>query len=336
MNNSIKISTVTTLKAPLEITLSFVRYHLNIGIDHMYLFFDDPNDEAISHLKDQKRVTLIKCDQTHWDSFDLDPKSEVQTKQVANATHAFQLARKSGFEWLIHMDSDELIYGSTSVKDYFRQIPEYVDVIRFPVLEASPQQLKHNNAFKEITNFKVYTAISSQVKNFSMVASDKKEQNNIFRRWHYKRRIARLFGSNTAARQKFILGHNVGKSATRTSAPIKKISNHLPIPEKGANPNLIVSQSFYVLHYDCMGFHNWRSKWENRINGDHNFNHQRLSRFRLELTKKIENALHNEDQLKSLYYDLYYLSSYEYYLLKMLGLLKKVDLSSDLFEKQSK
>jgi hypothetical protein len=37
---------VTTLQAPLHETLMFVNYHLNIGADHIYLFFDDPGDAA--------------------------------------------------------------------------------------------------------------------------------------------------------------------------------------------------------------------------------------------------------------------------------------------------
>lgn len=61
-NSRNKMCTVTTLMAPLNQTLSFVNYHLNIGIDHMFLFFDNPDDEAIDALKDYKRVTCFGCD----------------------------------------------------------------------------------------------------------------------------------------------------------------------------------------------------------------------------------------------------------------------------------
>ena len=52
-----KICTSTTLKTSLKSTLDFVNYHMNIGIDHMFLFFDDPKDEAIKILLDYPSVT---------------------------------------------------------------------------------------------------------------------------------------------------------------------------------------------------------------------------------------------------------------------------------------
>ena len=52
-----KICTVTTGKVSLRNTLDFVNYHLNIGIDHMYMFFDDPKDVAINILSKYEDVT---------------------------------------------------------------------------------------------------------------------------------------------------------------------------------------------------------------------------------------------------------------------------------------
>ena len=82
-----------------------------------------------------------------------------------------------------------------------------------------------------------------------------------------------------------------------------------------------------------MGYENWKEKWSNRIKGDHNFSNQRLSDFRVNLEKEIKKALKSEDQLKSLYCDLYSFSSYELYLLKSLGLLKIIHLTPELFDK---
>lgn len=332
MNHPLKISTVTTLKAPLNVTLPFVGYHLNTGINHMYLFFDNPDDEAISFLRDHPRVTAFKCDQKHWKNVGLDIQSDVQTKQEANATLALQLAHQSGYEWLIHMDSDELIYGLNSVSDYFRQVPDHVDIVRFPVMEAAPQKLKYNDPFKDITYFKVYTALPEQTKSFRTDEDIKKSQRSSARSWHFKRRLAKYLGSKNAAKRKFLHGHINGKSATRTSASVKSIACHLPIPEDGASLNLIVSQCFFVLHYDCMGFENWKNKWENRIFGNQYFTPEKLSRYRINMHEEIKDAFENEDKLIAYYRSLYHLSGYDKKLLKSLGLLREIDLSIELFE----
>lgn len=333
MNSNSKISTVTTLKAPLEETLSFVHYHLNIGIDHMYLFFDDPEDEAIPYITELEKATVIPCNEEHWNKMGVNPGAEVQIKQEANATFAFHFARNSGFEWIIHMDSDELIYNNTSIKDYFRQISEEVDVIRFPVMEATPQKEEYKNAFKEINHFKVFTALPTQTKNFSTDQTEIKRQKLTARIWYNKKRLAKYLGSKSASKQKFLYGHEVGKSATRTSAAIRKISCHIPVPENNTDPRLIVSKSIFVLHYDCMGFKKWKSKWHNRIFGDQIFATQRFSSSRLKMREEIKDTIGNENKLLAFYLDMYHLSNYEFKLLKSLGLLRIINFEDQLFEK---
>jgi hypothetical protein len=54
-----KICSATTLKSSVEQTLNFVHYHLSLGIDHLFLFFDDPYDKSIELLKDYSNVTCI-------------------------------------------------------------------------------------------------------------------------------------------------------------------------------------------------------------------------------------------------------------------------------------
>jgi len=331
--DNLKIASVTTLKAPLDITLSFIRYHLNTGIDHMYLFFDDPLDEAISKVSDNDRVSIFICDKNHWEKFGVKPNDAVQIKQEANATHAFHLAHDDGFEWLIHIDSDELIYGKTSLKKHFQKMPDYVDVVRFPVMESSPQQLDYENSFTDINYFRLFTALPSQVEDFFTHPNDKKDQEMTIKIWTYKSKIAKALGSKNALRKKFLFGHVNGKAAIRTSAAIEKVYCHLPKPKDGETLGLIVSDSYFLLHYDCMGFTSWKYKWSNRINGDHKFTHGRLSKFRVDLEKEIENALSDDNKLKSLYKNLYTFSSYEYFLLKSLGLIRKVVINPKLFEK---
>ena len=114
------VSTVTTLKAPLRETLMFVNYHLNIGVSHMYLFFDDPNDDCIEALANYKQVTRIRCDSNHWENLtskfpvteswtmrqlgnvNYSVESNLDYRQILNANYAFKLAQRDGYDWLIH------------------------------------------------------------------------------------------------------------------------------------------------------------------------------------------------------------------------------------------
>jgi len=48
MASLIKVGIVSTMKGP-EFTLeSWILWHTSIGIEHFYIFFDDPKDEAIA------------------------------------------------------------------------------------------------------------------------------------------------------------------------------------------------------------------------------------------------------------------------------------------------
>lgn len=338
MNTDPAISTITTLKAPLEETLSFINYYLNSGIDRMYLFFDDPDDRAIAKIEHNDRLTIFRCDEAHWTELGISPDSKIQDKQEKNATLAFQMAGKSGVEWVLHVDHDELIYGPGSLKNYFRSVSENIEVIRFPVMEAMPQKQAYTNAFSEIHLFKVYDALSVSVDRFSTSKKDETLQHNKAKWWYRKRKIAQLLGSNHAkyhTGKNFLRGHQAGKTATRTSAQINSIKCHLPDPAKNTFPGMKVSQRFYVLHYDCMGFESWKNKWEMRLNGTANFDTRQFSAYRNSILKDFE--MHsNEGSLLDLYKNFYHLNSYERLLLKSAGLLRKISHSPDLFKMDHK
>ncbi len=104
----------TTIRATLADTLAFVYYHLNIGVDHHYLFFDDPDDPSINVLSREKRVTCIRCDADHWrihaGSFRESDRSTVN-KQKINSEVASKMAREQAYTWIGQIDADELIYA---------------------------------------------------------------------------------------------------------------------------------------------------------------------------------------------------------------------------------
>jgi hypothetical protein len=49
-DQSITVAIVTTCRGAGHTIRSWINYHLHIGFDHLFLFFDDPNDEAIQYI----------------------------------------------------------------------------------------------------------------------------------------------------------------------------------------------------------------------------------------------------------------------------------------------
>lgn len=67
--NDVKVAIVTTCKGGGETTVSWMAYHLEVGFDHLFMFFDDPNDPALGDARkfDKNQVitfntcTLFAC-----------------------------------------------------------------------------------------------------------------------------------------------------------------------------------------------------------------------------------------------------------------------------------
>lgn len=303
----------------------------------MYLFFDDPDDLAISQVEHYSRLTIFRCDKAHWSGFGISTDSKIQDKQEKNATLAFQMARDSGVDWLLHVDHDELLYGPQTIKHYFSSVADNVDVIRFPVMEATPQKQAYSNAFSEIRYFKVFDALSASMDQFSTREENRAAQYSSAKWWYRRRKAAQLLGSEHAkyhAGKNFLNGHQMGKSATRTSAGISSIKCHLPEPAESTSPGMKVSQRFYVLHYDCMGFESWKNKWNSRLTGAANFDTRQFSAYRNSILKDFKKHS-NDGSLLNLYKNFYHLNNYEKVILRSTGLLRKIQHDPALFETNS-
>src|ERR1044071_3813734 len=131
-----KAAIVTTLRNAGPSLDSFIRYHLSLGFERMFLFFDDPNDPDIAIARRYpRRVTVIPHDEnlrrswrqtrqfslfTHFSHF-ID--REVMARQMLNTEVAIGLAMKEGFDWLLHIDCDELFYSpGQTASEHFSEL----------------------------------------------------------------------------------------------------------------------------------------------------------------------------------------------------------------------
>ena len=112
------VSTMAYNSASLD---SFICYYLYLGFQTLYLYLDDPNDETVHIAKcyDPERVKVRVRDSTlareweampSWPRLRLYAEREVQARQMLNCEHAIARCRVTGEDWLLHVDSDELLY----------------------------------------------------------------------------------------------------------------------------------------------------------------------------------------------------------------------------------
>lgn len=328
------ISTVTTLNVPLQETLAFVSYHLRSGVDHMFLFFDDPEDKAISFLDGKDQVTCVRCEEEHWARLGVEADASIQEKQISNATCALQHARKRGIDWIAHIDSDELLYSGKSLHALFSAVSPDVDVVLFPVMEAVPQKLRYRHPFQEISLFKHYINLDVDDVSFTMKPFDHGRYRIRSQVWRRKKQLATLLDCrHTNVIGSYVLGHKVGKSATRTTAHVERMGNHLPFPAETKRLCLSVAPDGAVLHFDCRGYEQWKAKWENRVHGNANFDTSRFAPHRRTQVRLFRAAYEQGDKkaLVDLYKKWYFMSSYERSLMRGLGLVKQIDLPPSLF-----
>lgn len=331
MNSS--VATVTTTKAPVQQTLAFVRYHLRCGVDHMFLYFDDPQDASIPALRGEAFVTCIPCDRAHWRRHAVEPGSTVQARQMANATDAFRRARESGFEWLVHIDADELLYADDSFPELFARTPPRAEVLVFPTKEALPQRFEYDRPFSEISLFKHDPTGHLLRGDLFMGLFDRKWRGLTVRAWRYKKRVVKRTGcDHPSFLDSFLLGHTHGKAATRTSSRVEKIGNHRPQggPDRSLPTHFLRRGA--VLHYDCMGFEPWCAKWASRLDGLTRFDIQRFRPDRRRVLKMFEAARQTgRAAVRALYNRMYVLSTSEKIVLRTAGFVQRIRLPETVF-----
>jgi hypothetical protein len=306
------VCTVSTVRTPLVDLKMFVNYHLNSGIDRMFLFFDDPDDEGVEYFRNNSKVSCICCDAAHWAESALPDQRSIEERQVYNATLALGWARDAGFEWIAHIDSDELVLTpEQDLKLHLSRVAERVDAITFPTLEALPKVRYRQHYFEEIRWFKTYKA-----------------------RVPLAEVIARRMWCRRAFKYGYFRAHITGKTATRVRAPVARIGIQSPIARDGAKLNIKISTNLFLLHFDCCTFDDWKVKWKRRVDGTamvSEIREERVWQFNDYLAACKENS---EARLLLEYQQQCTFPTYEKIILIALGLLRWVRLKNNAFREQ--
>ena len=179
-NNSIddtgpKIAfTVTTAESVDQIRL-WLAYHRAIGVSVFYLFVEGQANSTVSikMLRNEPGVSIIPNDyelqerhaksriwKEHWLSafFNKPCNHELFVRQSLNMADAIEYARRDGVDWILHIDTDELVYPggsrSYSLKEILGTVPQDVDLLILPNYESLAETDSIFEPFMEVSLFK--------------------------------------------------------------------------------------------------------------------------------------------------------------------------------------
>ncbi|KAI8559096.1 hypothetical protein RHMOL_Rhmol04G0148100 [Rhododendron molle] len=170
-----KLCITTSTSAGLEQTLPWLFYHKVIGVTNFFLFVEGkaatpsvskvlesiPGVKVIyrtKELEEQQARSRI-WNETWLASFFYKPCNyELFVKQSLNMEMAIVMAREAGMDWIIHLDTDELIHPAGareySMRQLLAEVPGNVDMVIFPNYESSVERDDIKEPFSEVSMFK--------------------------------------------------------------------------------------------------------------------------------------------------------------------------------------
>lgn len=299
-----KIAVVSMVKAPLHELKLFVHYHLNIGIDEIILFFDDPEDPALELFPRFPQVTTIACSADYWSNITGERPDIFSTRQIINVNEGVRVAKENGCSWVVQIDSDELIKPSTGIKHTLENCD--ADVLRFKVMEAASEKMNYDNIFTA-TLFK-------------------NEPSDV------KIKAAKMLGCSQAFfKDEYFRGHTASKMAVKLSQKIQKHGVHGPREYDKNSTIFSNTNEISLLHFDCVGFDNWNTKWGSRHDGTCKSVTMRENR-KNQLRAYSQAKQEGQKALSDLFKRLQVIPRRDKIVLTLIGMLQRVKLEQSLFQ----
>ena len=138
-------SLVATVKAHEEKVLAFAAHHLSLGADHLWLYFDDPDQPIPAPLAAHPRVTITLCDEAHWARVGKKRPPAHQNRQAQNARYVYREHVTS--DWIVHIDVDEFIQTPRPIATILDTTPPETIVMKMEPFEAMHDPLLPDDIF---------------------------------------------------------------------------------------------------------------------------------------------------------------------------------------------
>ncbi|XP_057533060.1 glycosyltransferase-like KOBITO 1 [Amaranthus tricolor] len=170
-----KISITGTTSAGVEDILAWIFYHKVVGVTNFFLFVEGKAAsptvskllDSIPGVKTIPRTRELEVQQANsriWNEtwlsneFHKPCNHALFVKQNLNMEMAIVMAKEAGMEWIIHLDTDELLHpGGTqdySVLELLAKVPSEVDAVVFLNYEGAVERDDVKNPFDEVSMFK--------------------------------------------------------------------------------------------------------------------------------------------------------------------------------------
>jgi hypothetical protein len=165
VSNSPATCLVTTFRNAGSQLDYFVNYHLGVGFSHLFLFPDSPSEAIDLRVSSHPQVTVFAYEDLvsrRWQQQGLYgylrefiPR-EVMARQLLNVQVAVGLACEYGFDWIVHIDADDLFYpGESTLAEHFLHVQQSeAAVVRYWNHEAVTENFGTRDPFGEINLFK--------------------------------------------------------------------------------------------------------------------------------------------------------------------------------------
>ncbi|XP_062230558.1 glycosyltransferase-like KOBITO 1 [Phragmites australis] len=251
-----KICITGSTSAGLHQILPWLYYHKVIGVSHFILFVEGvaAKPAVTSVLESIRGVKVIyrtkelkeKQDRSRiWNEtwlagFFYKPCNyELFVKQSLNMEMAIVMARDAGMDWIIHLDTDELIHPAGareySLRRLLLDVPDNVDMVIFPNYESSIEQDDIKDPFTEVSMFK---------KNYDHLPKDT---------------YFGLYKEAARGNPNYFLTYGNGKSAARVQEHLRPNGAHR-WHNYMKTPNEIKLEEAAILHYTYTKFSDLTSR----------------------------------------------------------------------------
>ncbi|KAG2550147.1 hypothetical protein PVAP13_9KG237200 [Panicum virgatum] len=251
-----KVCVQTSTSAGLEQILPWLFYHKVVGVAQFLLFVEGraakpnvagvlesiPGVKVVYRTKDleEQQASSRIWNETWLSGFFYKPCNyELFVKQSLNMEMAIVMARDHGMDWIIHLDTDELLYpggaAEYSVRRLLSEVPHDVDMVIFPNYESSVERDNIKDPFSEVSMFK---------KNYDHLPKDT---------------YFGMYKEATRGNPNYFLTYGNGKSAARIQDHLRPNGAHR-WHNYAKSPNEIKLEEAAVLHYTYTKFSDLTSR----------------------------------------------------------------------------
>ena len=247
-----KIAIVITVKDEERLLQNNFLYHHFIGVDKIYVYFDNSSDggrksiENLSFVEVNNSVEVSTYQGIDFlEKFTSQANEHHTARQCLNTYHASEKCKEQGINWLISLDADELICSSlkskSDLKSFFSEINEDIDVVNFRVFEALQDREFFGNVFAEATTFKTQFKFKNK--------------------WERVYKYIENPFLKQPIRYSYWYGQHLGKGAIRIGEDI--ISHNVHRYKKKSGGKIVLQDAGYILHYHAYDTTDFIKKFTN-------------------------------------------------------------------------